>query len=379
MTEKLFEKFHEWYENRHEYAKEWKEKTGGKVLGYFCTYTPEEIIYAAGVLPVRILGSHEAQSVTEPHIFAMFCPLCRDCLAQGLLGRYNYLDGIMIAQCCLHMRQAFTSWRKHIPLDYSYYLYMPHGVQTPRAYPYLRGELADFKKSLEEWTGKKITDQDLDHAIEVYNENRRLMRQVYECRKGKNPKLTGLEAMEMVVSSQMTDKEEHNQALKELLKELPKREVNRETGTRLMILGSEDDDAGFLRMVESLGATFVIEDHCTGSRYFWNEVIPQEDRLSAIAARYIDRPPCPSKDWPRRSRLPYIMKLAKDYNVEGVLLIQQKFCDPHELDIPVIRSNLEKNGIPTYFLEFDVTVPVGQFKTRVEAFLETFQLPTDLF
>lgn len=349
------------------------------MLGYFCTYVPEEILYAAGILPVRILGSHEAQSVTEPHIFAMFCPLCRDCLAQGLLGRYDYLDGIMIAQCCLHMRQAFASWRIHIPTEYSYYMYMPHGVQTPRAYPYLQGELADFKKSLEKWTGKTITNEDLDQAIEVYNTNRRLMKQVYEHRKKNDPPLTGLEAMEMVVSSQMTDKEEHNRALKELLEELPERKLKRPTGTRLMILGSEDDDTEFIKMVESLGATLVIDDHCTGSRYFWNEVIPQEDRIMAIATRYIDRPACPSKDWPERTRLPHILKLAKDFNVQGTLLIQQKFCDPHELDIPTIRQHLEKNGIPTYFLEFDVTVPVGQFKTRVEAFLETFQLPTDLF
>jgi len=146
-----------------------------------------------------------------------------------------------------------------------------------------------------------------------------------------------------------------------------------------MILGSENDDTEFMNMVESLGATFVIEDHCTGSRYFWNEVIPQKDRLSAVGARYIDRPACPSKDWPERTRLPHIAKLAKEYNAQGVLLIQQKFCDPHELDIPAVRSYLEKNGIPTYFLEFDVTVPAGQFRTRVEAFLETFQLPTDLF
>ena len=99
----------------------------------------------------------------------------------------------------------------------------------------------------------------------------------------------------------------------------------------------------------------------------------------AIASRYIDRPACPSKDWPERTRLPHILKLAQDFNVQGALLIQQKFCDPHELDIPNIRQHLEQNGIPTYFLEFDVTVPVGQFKTRVEAFLETFQLPMDLF
>ncbi len=60
-------------------------------------------------------------------------------------------------------------------------------------------------------------------------------------------------------------------------------------------------------------------------------------------------------------------------------MIQQKFCNPHGMDIPAIKKNLEKNGIPTLFLEFDITVPAGQFKTRVEAFLETFQLSIDLF
>ena len=375
----MFEKFEDWYTNRHEYAKEWKTKTGGRVLGYFCTYAPEELIYAAGVLPVRILGSHEAESVTEPHIFAMYCPFCRDCLAQGLQGRYDYLDGIMISQSCLHMRQAFTSWKIHIPVEYSYYLYMPHGVQTPRAYPYLQGELEEFKKSLEEWTGKTITDEDLDRATEVYNTNRRLMRQIYELRRRDNPPITGLEAMEMVLSSQVTDKEEHNRALKDLLKELPERRVERETGTRLMILGSENDDTEFMSMVESMGATIVIDEHCTGSRYFWNEVIQKEDRLSAIAARYIDRPACPSKDWPERTRLPHILKLAQDYNIQGALLIQQKFCNPHGIDIPAIKKKLENDGIPTLFLEFDITVPAGQLKTRVEAFLETFQLSMDMF
>ncbi len=68
----MIEMFEEWYNARHECAREWKKKTGGKVLGYFCTYVTEEIVYAAGVLPVRILGSHEPQNVTEPHIFAMF-------------------------------------------------------------------------------------------------------------------------------------------------------------------------------------------------------------------------------------------------------------------------------------------------------------------
>ncbi|KUK52286.1 MAG: Benzoyl-CoA reductase, bzd-type, N subunit [Desulfotomaculum sp. 46_296] len=85
------EKFMEWYENRHDYARQWKEKNGGKVIGFFCTYVPEEILYAADILPVRVLGSHQPQNVTEPHIFGMYCPFCRDVLAQGLQGRYEYL------------------------------------------------------------------------------------------------------------------------------------------------------------------------------------------------------------------------------------------------------------------------------------------------
>lgn len=374
----MMEKFKEWYEQRHAYAKEWKKKTGGKVVGYFCTYVPEEILYAADVLPVRILGSHEPQDVTEPHIFGMFCPFCRDCLAQGLQGRYDYLDGVMIAQSCLHIRQAYTSWKMHIPVDFNYYLPMPNNVQSKRALPYLTGELETFKEAVEKWTGKKITDEDLNKGIEAMNTSRQLSRDLYELRKQDNPPLTGLEAMYAVVASQMVDKREYNAALQEILQKLPQRQIENGSKVRLMILGSENDDTEFVGMVESLGAMFVVDDHCTGSRYFWNQVNTNGNLLEAIAARYVERVPCPSKDWPERTRIEHILKLAKDWNVQGAIVIQQKFCDPHELDIPSIIESLKSNGVPSQFLELDVTVPVGQFKTRVEAFLEMLR-EEDLF
>ncbi|MBU0497579.1 MAG: benzoyl-CoA reductase, bzd-type, subunit N [Candidatus Thermoplasmatota archaeon] len=362
--------FKQWEKNRHQYAKDWKKKTGGKVMGYFCTYVPEEILYAAGVLTVRILGSHEPQDVTEPHIFAMFCPFCRDCLAQGLKNRYTYLDGLMIAQSCLHIRQAYTSWIKHRPVEFEKFLYMPHKVQSPHAYEYLTDELRIFKKEVEDWTGKKISESDLEKAIDTYNENRRLMKQLYNLRKRDNPPITGEEVMEVVMAMQMTDKEEHNKLLKQLLKNLENYTPDRAVGSRLMILGSEDDDTVFMNMVENCGATFVIDDHCTGSRYFWNEVETGKDQVAQIAARYIDRIPCPTKDWEERKRIPHILNLCKDWNVNGVIIMQQKFCDPHELDYVAIQKALDDTGIPTLFLEFDVTVPIGQFKIRVEAFLE---------
>ena len=375
-----FQKFTDWIDNRHDYAKEWKEATNRKIAGYFCTYVPEEILIAADILPVRILGSHEPPTVTEPYVFAMFCHLCRDALAQGLKGRFDYLDGIVEGQSCLHLRQAFNAWRLHIPIDYTYYIHVPHGVQTRHALPYYTEELRKFKNSIEEWTGKKITESDLDKGIRVMNKNRELMHKIYEYRRPDNPKLTGLEAMEMVLSSQMVDKEDHNSVLGQLLEALPTREMNRKTGVRLMIIGSEDDDRIFMRNVETLGATFVIDEHCTGSRYFWNLVDPSiQDRLMAIADRYISRVPCPSKDWPELTRIKQVVNLAQRYKVQGALVIQNKFCDPHGIEVPPLREELKAVGIPTYPLEFDVTVPWGQFRTRVEAFLETLTGLEDLF
>jgi len=374
----ILKQFKDVWELRHEYAKDWKRRTGGKVLGYFCTYTPEEVIYAADILPVRILGGHAATTLATPHMFDMWCPFSRDCLNQGLMGKYNdYLDGIMACNACLHPRQAFGAWTIQVPTPWNYWFVMPNAVRSPRAKTFLAGELDEFKKAMEEWSGKTITDDDLDQGIDIMNTNRRLMKQVYEFRKEDNPPITGAEAMTMVWASQLMDKREQNELLKQLIEALPKRKLDRDTGVRLMIIGSENDDREFMEMVESVGGTFVIEDHCTGSRYFWDEVVPEKDRLQAIANRYCDRVPCPGKDWgmedASRKRFPHILQLAQDYKIQGALLVQQKFCDPHELDTPSLRRYLEGNGIPCYFLEFEVTVPIGQFRIRVEAFLEQIE------
>jgi len=366
----MFARFFDWYENRHDYARKWLEKNGGEVVGCFCSYAPEELIYAAGLLPVRMLGSHEPQDVTEPHIFGMFCPFCRDVLAQGLKGRCDYMKGVMLAQSCLHLRQSFTSWKNHVPADYAFYLYMPNKVQTDHARPYFKGELEKFKQSLEQWTGRTITNESLQGTAELYNENRRLMHEVYDLRKGPNPPVTGLEAMVMVASSFFVDKKEHNAELERILPELKSRRLDRETGGRLMIVGSENDDTEFVKMVESVGSSVVVDDHCTGSRYFWNLTQFTGDIMQDIANRYLDRPPCPTKDWEERRRFPHILNLAKEFSVDGVILIQQKFCDPHECDMVPLKEFLNSNGYPTLFLEFDVTVPVGQMRVRVEAFLE---------
>jgi len=380
------EKYREWYDNRHDYQRDWKQRTGGQIVGYFCTYTPEEIFYAFDVLPVRILGSHETQDVTEPHLFGMFCPFCRDVLAQGLKGKYDYLDGITIAQSCLHLRQAYTSWDIHKKPGWSHYLPMPSHVQSPRAVPFLVGEYKLLIEKLEQLTGRTITDEDLRRGIDIVNKVRRVLKEVYEFRKLDSPSLTGVDAMYMTCSQFFTDAREWLPVAEELKQQLPNRKLDRDPGKRLLLVGSENDEIEFIQMVEtlgereSIGATIVAEEHCTTTRYFLDEVNEEhDDPLQAIAERYVARTPCPSKDWPDRTRLERILQLARDFKVDGVIVIQQKFCDPHEADIPFVRRFLDENGIPNYFLEFDVTTAAGPFAIRVEAFLETLDTEDDLF
>jgi benzoyl-CoA reductase subunit C len=196
------------------------------------------------------------------------------------------------------------------------------------------------------------------------------MHEVYDLRKQPDPPVTGLEAMAMVASSFMVDKKDHNAELRRILPELKTRRLDRETGARLMLIGSEDDDTAFIEMVESVGATVVADDHCTGSRYFWNLTQFSDQILPDIANRYIDRPACPTKDWEERTRFPHILQMARDFRVDGALLIQQKFCDPHECDMVPLKEFLNGHDIPTLSLEFDVTVPLGPMRIRVEAFLE---------
>jgi benzoyl-CoA reductase subunit C len=370
----LFGQFQQWYEKRHDYARAWKARTGGQVVATMCTYTPEEILIAAGMLPVRVLGAHEPQNVTEPHIFGMFCPFCRDSLAQGLLGRFDYAEGVTLTQSCIQYRQTFNSWRAHVPtVKWDYYLPMPNEVQSPHAKRTHYEEVRKFHAFIENVSGRRLGKDELDRAIDLVNRNRRLLHELFEFRKEDNPRVTGLEALYASITAQFVDKEEHNRELERVIAEVKKRPNDRDEGVRLMTIGSENDDCSFMAMIESVGCTIVIDDQCSGTRYFWNEARVQEDPLAAIAERYCERPACPTKDYPAHTRFDHVLKLAKDYNARAAIFLQQKFCDPHEGDYPDLKQHLESNGIPTLFLEFDITNPLGPFRIRVEAFLETLR------
>jgi len=361
------DRFRNILKNHHQYARDWKKKTGGKVLGYYEPYMPEELVYAAGILPVRLLSEHEPDDNTDRQMYAN-CACSRDLLNQFMLGRYDYIDGLVNAEGCQWMLNAFQTTLNNKPALFNHYVFVPDYVDGRTSKDVMYSELKTFKKALEKWTGKLITNEALDHAIEVYNTNRRLMRQIYELRRADNPVVLGSEAMEMVLASQIMDKEEQNRWLEEVIAEMPARKPIIDSGVRLMLLGSETSDANLERLVESLGANVVIDELCTGSCYFWNEVIPQSDRLMAIALRYLGRPHCALKDNNWRRRPSHIHQLFEDYQAQGVIIAKQIYCHPHGTDNPHIWTILRERNIPFHYMERD-TMADEESRTRIEAFI----------
>jgi benzoyl-CoA reductase/2-hydroxyglutaryl-CoA dehydratase subunit BcrC/BadD/HgdB len=141
-----------------------------------------------------------------------------------------------------------------------------------------------------------------------------------------------------------------------------------------MVVGNANDNTDILALIESLDATVVIDDEYFGSRYFWGSRLPtgpNGDPIEFLAAYYLGKPPCSTKDFGEHRRLEHILRLAKDYRVEGVVFLYQKFCHPYLYDHPYVEKSLKEAGIPSVLLELDTTLPRGQITTRLEAFLET--------
>jgi benzoyl-CoA reductase subunit C len=353
-------------QDRAEYAKAWKARTGGKVLGYFETYFPEEIAYAAGVLPVRILAKHEPDSISDKWIYASCYPVS-DMANQILSGHYDYVDGLVNVEGCQWMFNVFEVAMNNKPGLFTHYLFLPDYTDAYTSKDVLKSELEVFVGKMEEWTGKRVADGDLDRAIEVYNTNRRLLRRISELRRADRPVIFGSEAMNINLANQVMDKAEMNVILEKFIEGLEEREPMGDR-IRLMLVGSETWDTNLEELVEELGANIVTDELDNGTSYFWNEVIPQKDRLMALSLRYLGRPHNPIKDNNWRRRPQHIFELTEDYHVDGVLVVKQIYCHLHGTDNYAVWKILRERNIPFHFFERDMTLPREETEQRLEAF-----------
>ncbi len=366
--------FRQVYENRHKLAQDWK-KEGKKLFGYLYSCVPEELIYAAGILPVQLTESEESDTAElgRTRLPNFYCDLVLSIIGQALDGTYDYLDGVVLPDGCNTMRRMAGSWKLNIKTPYFFYLTPPLEA-TPGAKTYYREVLIRLKRSLEEYSGKKITEASLRSAIEVYNRNRELMRKLYELRLQNKPPFSGSQVLDVVKASLVMPKEEHNKMLEKLLQQAG--DESRESKARFRLLVSlfafEDvasPELNIVQMLEDMGAEVVFDDLCLGPRYFWEPVKLGPDLLDSLVERYAGKVPIPFR-YPLEPRLGKLLEEAHRYRVDGAVLLIPKFCDPYLYEFPYLEEGFKQQKTPTLMLESTESMAAQQVRVRLQAFTE---------
>lgn len=367
----ILQSFRNMLSKRHSIAGNWKSQNK-PVIGWNSTYTPEEIIHATNALPVRIVGSMKTTTLADAYLPRNACSFARSTFDLALRSDYAYLDGLVTSNSCDNFTKTYDLWRYHAKIPYFHFINTPH-TNTPKAHEFFHQEIIRFKESLEETFKTIITNKTIQRTIQLYNENRNLLKKVYDLRRKDPPLISGAEALEIVLSSMLIPKKEHNKLLKQLLKEIENRSDPPKPGVRLLITGSMMDITDLLNIIETVGGIAVTDDLCTGTRYFWNLVRADKDPIKAISKRYLNKIPSPSR-YHHQERFNHIKNMIKQYNVEAVINFLLKFCDTHMFDAPLLTEELKNQGIPVLNLEWEHTRSgIAPIKTRIEAFIETIK------
>ena len=355
--------------------KKWLDQ-GGKVMGYFCSYGPEEVISAAGMVPIRMraIGSTGTE-LADAYLSNINCSYCRHCFNMGLTGEYDFVEGLVWLNNCDHVRRIYDNWIRKVNTPFTKMMSLPK-MTTEVQVEWFHEELIILKEALEKHLGIAITDEKLREAIKLHNETRRLLRQMYELRKKDNPPITGAEALAVVVASTAMPREQFNQMLKELLQELSDAEGIKDYRARLMIVGSILDDPAFIKVIEDVGGLVVTDSASFGTRIFWTVVDEGEsDPITALAKYYIqDKPACPRMFDTQPQRSKFVRDMVKEFKVDGVIGERMIFCDLWSGENFMLGGDLKEEGIP--FLKLDreyIMAGAGQLRTRAQAFLESIR------
>lgn len=358
-------------------AKDWKAK-GGRVVGYNCIFVPEELIHAAGLMPYRVTGNDRELNIdnANAYLYTSTCSYIRTCFELALGGHYDFLDAYISTSACEGVLRLGEIWGAYLKIPMLMTLDVPRKIND-RCKGFYRDDIEMAKNKLEEQFGVKITDDRLWESIQLYDETRTMLHELYELRKAEHPPISGAEVMEVMNAAVRMPREQFNSLLKQLLKEL-KESGRALTGkTRIMVSSSVLNNVELIKGIERLGALVVTDDVCTGARYFWEPASNERsgDPLQALADRALGTGfPCPRTN-PPTYRTQRILDMAKDWNVNGVIALTMRNCAPYILDIYMWKSQLEQREIPVLDLDIEYGGTVtGPARIRIEAFVEMLSM-----
>lgn len=363
--------------NPYEHVKKWKSDRGVPAIGTLPMHFPAELIHATGALPVVVQEMRDPITTGGGAMYPFFCGYTRSIVDQATKNQLNFLDAIIFSDHCVQLLSAADVMRMSNPEPPLHFHQVIASIRQPwseesssKTWQHVLNDLQDILKIT-------VTESDVRRSIAIFNENRRLIREIYEMRRRREIHIEASQLQHIVKSSMVMDKEEHTALLREVIDSLKTSSVSADL-VPIFVSGHmcHAPRVEVLEMIEACGATIVDDDMYHGFRYVSTDVKEDisGDPMVALAEAYIrknENAPCPTRIDPDADWNEWLLDAVKKCDAEGLIVLLVKFCEPHYFAYPHIKTTFEENEIPQLMIETEHEgVPMENLRTKVETFVE---------
>ncbi|MDE3088340.1 MAG: 2-hydroxyacyl-CoA dehydratase [Chloroflexota bacterium] len=344
---------------------------GGKVLGHFQVYFPEELAHAAGMLPVKMRGSQVDRKNADSHFGSYLCSIVRSSLETSLNGSVE-LDMFVTHPICDVARNLAGIWGRNFNYS-SQILYLPQNANSAYSAQYLRDEYARVLRDIEQVTGKKVSEDGLRNSIAVFNDNRRLLREVYAIKR-ETPWLLSIdEAYVLVNLGGMIPREEHNELLAALIPEIKARTAKKQDKIRVVFEGGfcEQPPIDLLRVI-SQSCYVVDDDLLIGLRWILEDVPTTGDPLMNLADAYLNKSSySPVQHDLRKPKEKMLLERMKNSDAHAAIITAAKMCEPGLEEQVAYSKKFDELNIPYFISEFEEKMTAyDSMQIQLETFVE---------
>jgi len=349
-------------------VRRWRE-AGGKVLGHFQVYFPEEIAHAAGMLPFKVRGAQIEAVHADSRFGSYLCSILKTSLELALSRRVEF-DMFVTHPICDAARNLGAVWGRNFPYPCQI-LYLPQNANSPAAMTYLRNEYARLQRDIEKITGRRVSKDDLRRSITVYNRNRALLRDLYAMKRDTPWLVSADEAYVLTAIGGLLPREEHNELLEAVLPKMAAQPNKKQDKIRLVFEGGfcEQPPLDLIRAIAR--SCYVVDDDLLiGLRWILEDVPLDGDPLFELASAYLEKSSSsPVQHDLRKPKEKMLIERIRNSGASAAILTAAKMCEPGLEEQVAYLHALDKEGIPYFISEFEEKMTAFE---HMEMQLETF-------
>lgn len=354
---------------RLEYVKQWKEKTGGMAVGYLPIWVPKEILYAANVLPVGLMGCGDIDALHGDACYQSYiCHMPRSVVEMGVSKMLDPLLGIICPSVCDTVRNMVGVWNIMFPDKFTYYFDIPQNFKPEIGGEWLCTDMKKLIKGLVSLGANDPTVESLNNSINLYNENRRLLRTLDQLRSDDPARVPSHEFYLLIRAGNVLDVREHNQLLIDYLGNVKTLDRKLEDKIRVVVVGGfcEQPPLDLVKTIEMAGCYVVWDDYVIGNRFITEDIdCSTNDPYKAISNAFLLYSTFSSSKYEGPNPKPALLiELVRSRKADGVILAAPSFCDPILLDVPGYINALKKEGIQ--HIQFRFAEDNSQFRAIEE-------------